>query len=293
MRTTRVSRVGSLLLAVMVALGLAACGGGGSKADAGANFVGVWELSSVEGDSEIDDSDITMMKELGMLFLLSLEEDGTGVFDFGGEVEPLTWKATAADKATLDSGDLSGHMTLEGKTLKVTDGDETLVFTPSTETPTEVREDEEEAEAAEEEAEEAEEAEESVVVDLADGVVILDNEYVTVTVLGVGVDWADDVGYQLHIANNWDKTLDVSTGWDSFSVNGKMVDATLYQTLKPGTYAEVFLYFQSADVGGSDVNNLKNVVGTIEVQEEDSFDVLSETEVDFPDATDLTVVDIR
>ena len=68
MRTTRVSRVGSLLLAVMVALGLAACGGGGSKADAGANFVGVWELSSVEGDSEFDDSDITMMKELGTLW---------------------------------------------------------------------------------------------------------------------------------------------------------------------------------------------------------------------------------
>lgn len=284
MKMTRVSTLRSVLLAVVVTLGLAACGG--AKADSGAEFVGVWELSAVEGDSETTDDDIAEAKEFGLVVLLSLDEDGTGVFDLLGDTEPVTWKATGGNKGTLESEGMKGQIHFEDGKLKLIDGAETLIFTPSTGTPPSSVEIEDEVEFEEEEAEAAS------MVDVADGVVILDNEYATITVLGVGVDWADDVGYLVNIHNNSDETLDFLAVWDSFSVGGKMLDAPLYQTVKPGKYAEAFIYFEAAEIGGSDVANLRDVEGTIQIRQEDTLETLSETEVSFPDAADLSVVDI-
>ena len=99
-------------------------------------------------------------------------------------------------------------------------------------------------------------------------IVVANDSLVTIEVLGTETDWADDPGYNLKITNNSDKEIYVSSSSGSFSVNNKMIDPYLGETIKSGAYSECFLYFSSSELGGG-TEMLVNVDGELVVYDED------------------------
>ncbi len=72
--------------ALVLALGLTACGGaGGGDADK-TPFVGTWDISSISGEEAVTEDDMKMMSDMGLNAFMNLDEDGTASIDLFGEV---------------------------------------------------------------------------------------------------------------------------------------------------------------------------------------------------------------
>lgn len=110
------------ILALCLALvGCGGGGGGGEAADPKANFIGTWEIQSMEQDGEsMSEEDLAMMRELGLSVYLVLNEDGTGSIEMFGEALEGTWEAKNATTGTFTAEDQTVDMTLEGGTLTMT-----------------------------------------------------------------------------------------------------------------------------------------------------------------------------
>lgn len=120
---------GFVVVACLVCAGLASCAAG--EEDYTANFVGAWELTSMEGgESSLTADEFAMMKEMGVSASLNLAEDSTYIFDLFGDQVEGAWEATAADAASLAVSGQTIPITLVGDTLQLTQsGDQTLIFT--------------------------------------------------------------------------------------------------------------------------------------------------------------------
>lgn len=286
MKTRTGGVLASIFVALALAVGLSACGsGGGSGGDPAANFTGVWQLESMDGEDGISAEDMQMMAEMDMYITMTLAEDGAMVMDFMGDTTSGTWKAKDASTANLTVDGESVEAKLDGGKLKMTQDGTTLVFIKSDLPPSSASgasdepADDDEDEVVEEEVVEEEVVTSGEVVNVEYGVPFGD-DLVAITVIDAGLDWGDDPGYNLKIENLSDQVLQVSYKYGTFSVNGKMVDPGMTQTVQPGKYAESFMWFSSDKV--ADVAALVDVEGTLEVTTED-WDTLSEIKVVFPD----------
>ncbi len=282
MKTRTGGVVASIMLALALAVGLSACGGG-SGGDPAANFVGVWQLESAEGDDEISVSDIEMMAEMDMYITLTLAEGGKATMDFMGEAQSGTWEAKDASKASVTfEGETAEAVVKDGK-LQITQDGTTLIFVKTDKNPADqaaVEEEDADDEIIEEEFDEEEEVVvSSELVEIEYGVPFGD-DLVTITVIDSALDFGDDPGYNLKIENLSDEVLKVSYKSGTFSVGGKMVSPSLYETVQPGKYAETFMWFNNSDV--ADLAAMADVEGVIEVTNDD-WDVLAEFDVIFPD----------
>ena len=135
MKTKVGSRVASVILGLVLALGLAGCSGGGTSSTSGDEFVGVWNLSSLTGDEVPSTDDLALLEEMGMSISLTLMEGGDAYFDFLDEVSEGTWVAKSSEEVllTLDGEKLTAKR--DGDTLTIADDDVEMVFTKSDETP--------------------------------------------------------------------------------------------------------------------------------------------------------------
>lgn len=286
MKTRTGGVIASIFVALALAVGLSACGGGSAKGgdDAAANFTGVWQLESMEGEEGISAEDVQMMAEMDLYITLTLAEDGSAVLDFMGETEAGTWKAKDASTADLVIDGETVEAKLDGGKLKLSQDGTTLVFIksdlpPSTASASSEADSDEEEVVVEEEVVETDVATSDEVIDVQYGVPFGD-DLVTITVIDAGVDWGDDPGYNLKVENLSDQVLKISYKYGTFSVNGKMLSPGLAETVQPGKYVETFMWFDSDEV--ADVAALVDVEGTLEITTED-WDTLSEIKVLFPD----------
>ena len=108
--------------AFVFAIALVGCsGGGGDSENYDKNFVGTWELSGLEEDgTSYAESDIKMLKSMGLAVSLTMNEDKTAALDYFGEKLEGTWEAKNATTVTLkamgDSMDIklnNGELTVE------------------------------------------------------------------------------------------------------------------------------------------------------------------------------------
>lgn len=116
-------------LACAVCFGLASCAS--APEDFTPNFVGTWELSSIEGEEGgMTADEFAMLKEMGITASLDLLEDGTYTLDLFGDQRSGTWEATAADAASIALEDGQLAVTLSGDNLIFENGanNQTLVF---------------------------------------------------------------------------------------------------------------------------------------------------------------------
>lgn len=114
------------IAAIVLCFALAGCGGGDPKA----NFIGQWELESIE-DAEMGHVDTAILKQMGMEVSMTLNEDGSGDFVLFGQSIDATWTANSATSMTLTlagEGDAPFTLTADGK-LVGDDGETTMTFT--------------------------------------------------------------------------------------------------------------------------------------------------------------------
>ena len=236
------------MIALCLVLAGCASGGAGGGADAAKSFIGDWKLVGMEENGESTSSeDIALMEQMGVTVTLSFKEDKSCALSVFGEETSGTWEAKSPSEAA---------MTLEDNGTK-------MMFGKGVPEPS--------ANAADPGTAAVEESDETAV---PIGQTIADDEICTIEVIDKKVDWADDPGYTLKITNKSDKAIRVSAKYDTFSVNGKMAEPELYETVQSGKYVEGFMWFSGDDVEG--VDSLTNVEGTIEVMDDASYETLRE-----------------
>lgn len=115
----------TLACACTLCLALVGCGGGDSKA----NFVGAWELETIE-DADLGTVDATILKQMNMPINMTLNEDGSADFIMFGQSIDATWKADSATQMTLTlAGEGDAIFTLAEGKLTSDDGETTMIFT--------------------------------------------------------------------------------------------------------------------------------------------------------------------
>ena len=236
---------------------------------------GVWRLEEIVSDDEdsaTSAEDLATINELGLRCGVELYDDGTGRFVLFGEEMDVAWELDGGSTGTFTLGGSVAQMTVEGDQLTLTnDGGDTMRL---------VRDDAYDLDSS---ADVSEVTGTGTDIDFGDedevfieiGQTIVDDDLVTIEVLGKGTDWAGDPYYRLRVTNNSDRTIYVTDSWDSFSLNGMMADPVLGITVKPGAYAEDDMWWSSSDVGEGGVELLVNVDGSLEVWDDETYDTLA------------------
>ena len=288
------SKIASVILGLVLALGLAGCSGGASSSDA---FLGVWKMTAMEGEDAAEEADLELMEQLGMFITLTIAEEGKASMNFLGESEDATWEATSATEGTIKIDGESVPMVLKDGKLRIEQDGMAMVFEKAS--ADEIKKMEEATadygDLLDDDDEDGDEIIEEEVIDDDDGaeVAVEDLEevhaevgtpfgdsYATFTITAVEEDWSGDPSYVMEIRNEWDKPIYVTTKYGTFSVNGRMISPGFSETIQPGKYAEVTMWFSSDDV--PDMAALVDVEGVLQVLDDDSWDTLSEMFVYFP-----------
>lgn len=115
--------------ALVLALGLTACGGAGGGDTDKTPFVGTWDISSISGEEAVTEDDMKMMSDMGLNAFMNLDEDGTASIDLFGEVMTGTWTVKSATEIDVTIDGSTQAATLDGDKLTMTDKTSTLVFT--------------------------------------------------------------------------------------------------------------------------------------------------------------------
>ena len=116
----------TIACACTLCFALFGCGGGG---DPKANFVGAWELETIE-DADLGTVDATILKQMNMPISLTLNEDGSADFIMFGQSIDSTWKTDSATQMTLTlAGEGDAVFTLAEGKLTSDDGETTMIFT--------------------------------------------------------------------------------------------------------------------------------------------------------------------
>jgi hypothetical protein len=284
MATKRMTALVAVMILLLACMGVAGCSGGG---DATKAYVGDWKLveMSSEGESMSAD-DLAAMEALGLSVKMTVNEDKTFSIDLFGEQESGTWEARSATEASFTIDGTAVKATLKDGKLTLADSENTLVFEKGTASASKSSAASSGSNAASSSsAASSSTAMPSVSSGAASssssqagvtpiGAILADDGICTIEVIDKKADFADDPGYTLIIRNHSDKAIDATAKYGSFSVNGKMADPVLYETIQPGKYVETFMWFSSKDVAS--VDELVEVDGVIGVHDTDTYDTLAE-----------------
>ena len=277
MRTRTGSIVASLIGALALMLGAAACSGGGDKAD---GFVGTWEVIALEGEDGATEEEVAELKEMGLTITVTFAEDGEVIFDAAGEAQTGTWEKKGSNSAevTIDGETVKANIS-QGKMRMGKDGQiMVLVRQDPTSQPTaEPAEDDD----AEEGLVEDEVVEEVVVPDMVvvEPGVPFGDSVLEVTVGEPVLDWSDSPSYPITVKNLSDQAVTVTFDYGSFSVGGKMVDPLFYEAIQPGKYVESEVWFSTDEV--PDLAALVDVEGVLSASNDD-YDIVSEIPMKLP-----------
>ena len=124
---------------------------------------------------------------------------------------------------------------------------------------------------ADEEAAEEEEASQPI-----EEVVLFDESGVSMTATAVGSEEYGGAYIEVTIANDSDSTVVICSN-DDFSVGNVMTDVWLYTTVTPGKIAYEQIDFEEL----SSADELVDIEGSFEIDDEESYDVIAEPSISF------------
>ncbi|MBS5865263.1 MAG: hypothetical protein KIC37_02785 [Coriobacteriaceae bacterium] len=258
--------LGTLLLCFV----LVGCGGKASSADASA-FIGTWDLYEITGDNGASHEDVKSMNDFGLETYLEIEKDGKGTFNVFGEEISLTWKAKSNTQIDVT---MEGEKQTESLTLK----DGKVSFSVEGEKTTMVFEKGKKHDKSDKPASGSEKSGPTAFDDLMGNddeknvkeinSVVADDETIKIEAIKMYDDDFDDAIIEFKVTNKSDKNLVISCSYGSWSVDGKMVDPSMYENIKAGTYTDAALYFTKDNLGGG-TEKLVNIDGKFEVTDDD------------------------
>lgn len=270
-----IGKIIALILCALIMCGmLTACGSGGS-ASKGAKMVGYWELTEATADGEeLTADDIKTLKEMDLLFILHLSEDGKATFDSFGDVEEYTWDV---EKATMTIDDVSGTLELSDDTLTYSDESNKFVFKKGDDSLAEKIEADRKSMAEAEEGVSDSGENEVTSVEIDPQVTIADDEFVTVIATARVVDENGMAGIMFSITNNTDQTIGMLMEDDS-TINGSTYENYFYACPNPGeTVNEICAYD-----GLTSVDELVDIHSQLRVYEDEHFEELGIYDVEIP-----------
>ena len=91
----------AIALCLLLVVGLVACGKGGSNAEK--NFIGVWELETMEEDGEVTDA--STFVDLGLAITVEFTADKKCKWDFFSDKTEGAWELKDDTTATLSMKD--------------------------------------------------------------------------------------------------------------------------------------------------------------------------------------------
>lgn len=270
-----IGKIIALILCALIMCGmLTACGSGGS-ASKGAKMVGYWELTEATADGEeLTADDIKTLKEMDLLFILHLSEDGKATFDSFGDVEEYTWDV---EKATMTIDDVSGTLELSDDTLTYSDESNKFVFKKGDDSLAEKIEADRKSMAEADEGVSDGGENEVTSVEIDPQVTIADDEFVTVIATARVVDENGMAGIMFSITNNTDQTIGMLMEDDS-TINGSTYENYFYACPNPGeTVNEICAYD-----GLTSVDELVDIHSQLRVYEDEHFEELGIYDVEIP-----------
>ncbi len=260
---------------VAVCLTIAGCGG--TKANPEEKYLGYWELvSGTAAGERLSEDDVAQLKDWGVNFLVLLDTDGRAVTDLFGQVEDTTWDA---GKATIALGDETGHLEVDGDTLTLSQGDDSLAFRRTEDRGNTIQADRDRmATEGEGEALESGGEQGATAVPLDPAVTVADDDLVTITVTERAQDEWGSVGYTVELRNNSDRKLWVCVNSENTAVNGTMATTWFSSTLLAGTNATEFM--QLIEVAS--IDGLVDVQTQFDVIDDETFETLRTYPVTIP-----------
>lgn len=260
--------LGTLLLCFV----LVGCGGGTSSADASA-FIGTWDLYEITGDDGASHEDIKTMNDFGIETYLEIEKDGKGTFNVFGEDIPLTWKAKNNTQIDVTI-EYEGKKQTEPLTLK----DDKVSFSIEGEDSTMVFEKGKKHDKSDKSASGSGEGGTTALDSLMGNdseqnvteinSVVADDETIKIEAIKMYDNSFSDAVIEFKVTNKSDKNLMITCEYGSWSVDGKMVNPSMYEKIKAGAYADADLYFTKDELGGG-TEKLVNIDGKFELTDDE------------------------
>lgn len=268
--------------ALCLSVALVGCGGGGGASSGGSvaedpakAFYGTWEFTGMEENGEAtSQEDIDLLKSMGLNCTVTLGEDLSVTFDMFGDVATGTWEVKAADVATLILDGADSDVQFEDPRVDAKLVDETMVLESGgvrltfvkagtapapapAPTPAPANDDDDDASA--------------IAAAKATGTVVVDNDVCTIYALPAAVKGAGP-GFPLVIVNNSDKDLGFLAEVANWTVNGEAPDDVVCAEFVDAGEVEDdgFLWI----LGPASPDALTNVVGEIEVMDDDTYETL-------------------
>ena len=107
-----------------------------------------------------------------------------------------------------------------------------------------------------------------------DQLVIADDDSVAITADAMKVDAEGDPGFVVSITNRTPGKVYAYSG-TTWTVKGSDVDdAVLRTAIDPGQTVQEFMWFDRGEVGGSSLDNLEDVRGTIIIEDFDTSTII-------------------
>ena len=267
-----------------LALCLALVGCGPSKE----SYVGTWDLKSSAVIDEASapgttytEEEMTSLRDADLDIYLTLKDNGVAVFNMLGALTDGKWQANGGSGSiefdqpgTVDPE--TGEM-VETSTATLKLSGDTLIMEKDNTAFTFTKGEDKDPYQVSDGIEVADENGMSLIMTesekLGSPVTVVDNDQISMVIDGKGVDSIGDPGYNLQIEN---KTVDTVNIWlpDPVKVGDKDVRCYTYITLNPGASTTTFLQLDVEDTGTSDVNELSDVKGTIQVDNAENGEVI-------------------
>lgn len=118
----------ALICAITLCAVLTACGGGGSDEHA-KNFTGEWTLAGMEEEGEsMNEEDLALMEEMGLVCTLTLSEDKKAKIDLFGDAMEGTWEPKDASTVSITLDGSAAEGKLSGDKLTLEESGSKLIF---------------------------------------------------------------------------------------------------------------------------------------------------------------------
>jgi hypothetical protein len=266
----------SAMFALCLVLSGCSLGGVLGGGDPAKNFIGDWKLVGMEDSEQVlSKDDLKSMEDLGLGVGLTFKEDKSFTLNMFGEETSGTWEVKSPTEALLTVEGQTASAKLDGSKLTLEQDDTKLIFEMGTAVVSAPGSGDSDTGKSDTSTSPTSTSDgKSGKTEVAVGTTLADDSICTIEIVNKTTDFADDPGYTLKITNKTDKAITVSGKYGTFSVDGKMVDPLLYETIQPGKYAETFLWFSTSDVANLDA--LVNVEGTIQIYDSETYDTLAE-----------------
>lgn len=269
--------IATFACAVALCLALVGCssGGGSASADPEEPYVGYWTLveGNIEGTDVVELLDQFSSLGIEESFIVHLEAGGTGEIDMFGEVEDITWDASAATM-TIEGEEQSITIDENGQ-LKFDGGEDYLLFEKGSDDLSATIEADRQV-ATETGAAAGNDLDESEAISPA--ITVADDDVCTIAITEKGVDSWGDAGYTVEMTNNSDQEITIWIPIDVTSVDGTADELYGREILSPGASTTAFFYFEDIDT----IEGLVNVQTTFTAYENETYEDIANYEVTIP-----------